>query len=190
MGGWPWWTLSLLFLPSGTQELLNSFPVSLLASSNIIICSLPVCRSKIRQSNQWQSRLASFSFKKWQIFLDNVLLGDSFPAGAKMLCSQPIRLQHSPTAYATSPLLLNYAAKLELRPQLGGEQYLISLGQGWYWGRIKAAKRCVFVFMFVFVFVCVWVCPCKAFRFLVILAHHLKWRYTVYRQRAYFNVLQ
>ena len=145
MGGWPCWTLSLLSRHVGTPELLNSFPAPLLASSNVAICSLPGCQSKIQQSNQWQSRLASFFFEKWQISLDNALLGIVFPPAPKCYAVQPIRLQHSPAAYATSPRLCWITRQnSNSAHNRAGQQYSLSCHEGW---ELRLLKRCVFVFM-------------------------------------------
>ena len=100
-----------LVLAKWDSRVLDSFPATLLAFSNVVsdcICSLPVCRS-IRQSNRRRSRLAFF-FKNLKdkhpqtVFC--TVWWDSVPAGANMLHSATNQMAApGPAAHVTSLVL-------------------------------------------------------------------------------------
>ena len=110
--------LSLLFWLSGT---FNS--LSLQQRSQWFVHYQGVEASSVGQFGRATgSRVdwASFFFKKWQISLDNAFLGDSFPAGAKMLGSPTNQIVAWTCGRCTITAILYFPPKLKLHPQLGG----------------------------------------------------------------------
>ena len=130
VGGWPWWALSLSLVlakwDSRASEQLSCISLSLQQRSQFHLFT-----TRVSVKNSAEQPMAEqtgfFLFQKMTNIFRQCLQGDSFPAGAKMLCSptNQIAAFTCGICHVTAPML-NYAPKFELRPQQGGAQYQMS----------------------------------------------------------------
>ena len=122
--------LSLLFWPSGTQELLNSFPATLLASSNIVSDCF-VHYQGVKASSVGQFGRANGSrvdwlllFKKMTNIFRQCLLGEQFSRRRQNTrqsnqsdCSMDLRQMHHHHGY------FGFPAKIETPPTIGRDSH-------------------------------------------------------------------